>query len=704
YGVTSSDSFYKRDRAEIFKLTDNEVAVFKITLPEDEFALLKERAKNSGSGSSNLVIDFAIKLNEILNVIQQIEFNKVYPDSDYVNLLPELKIGDDGLPKINVNRLLGGYNFNIYSYLDDLQNDPSSVQYKIYSSHPEFDIYKIVDILKGMKMSDDVDSEYKKLLNDTYEKITSSKRNEKRDTVPNGDENILEDEDSEFKTKNATLSVDIRENKKFKKVTFKLGGHSSRVYSKLGFNIKIRGNEKLYGRSQFKIRPDASEPTFLRSKLVSDIHNRLGLQCISSNYITLYINDEYMGLYILNDAYKPSWIEEEYGEKDTKTLYRCDSLVDFNPMFSFGCVNEDEEVTDDTQWIEFLTAVNAAKTPSDLEDIFDVDQFLTELAIDYLLGSVDHFTNPLIGHNFSLYKQSNGKWIYLSYDFDLDVGQGGQKINASFDEFIRNSQLIDILILNDPSRFEKILKKVVTEVFNPATLFPHIDEMKKLIKPYVEKDKTPDANGNYPGRINTSANDFYTLEEWDSNSEFTKINTAYGIKDWILRKYRFVCNYYEIDCDPTYMDENSNSGNVTTIIIPTPTTTVDITTSVDIETTTVAENTTSIDVEIETPTTSSSAEEEKRRCWSELIGYKCCPPDVTTVYDKDEYGEWGYDFKTKEWCGLTMLEESPTTEDCWSEKLGYPCCMGCKVYEVDNDGSWGYELNHWCGIQSHCEK
>jgi len=54
----------------------------------------------------------------------------------------------------------------------------------------------------------------------------------------------------------------------------------------------------------------------MRTKIASDIHNRLGIPSVSANYVTLYINGEYMGLYIIMDVYKLSWVEYVYGEKN----------------------------------------------------------------------------------------------------------------------------------------------------------------------------------------------------------------------------------------------------------------------------------------------------------------------------------------------------------------------------------------------------
>ena len=53
----------------------------------------------------------------------------------------------------------------------------------------------------------------------------------------------------------------------------------------------------------------------------------------------------------------------------------------------------------------------------------------------------------------------------------------------------------------------------------------------------------------------------FSFEQWDAFCEFTSDNFPgagyiYGLKYWILIKYRLVCNNYGIECDPKYMDEN----------------------------------------------------------------------------------------------------------------------------------------------------
>jgi len=343
------------------------------------------------------------------------------------------------------------------------------------------------------------------------------------------------------------------------------------------FNLKIRGDKDLYGRSQFRLRPDPYDATTLRSKLACDIHNRLGLVSISATYISLYINDEYLGLFVLMDAPKVSWAKLVFNDENTTNMYKCkDSGNDLSVLKSAtGCINEDDEITDNSEWIEFLTALDNAQSAEDIEDIFDVDQFLYEMAYEYLSGSWDRYL--LNGHNYNMYKIKDGKWTMISYDYDLDLGQNTSAITIyphsttssdypsySFDEWLTpalNQHLIDILILKDRTRFNAILEKFVVEAFNPTILFPRIDELKELIRPEKIKEKTPDDNGINPGVINKKNTFDFSLEQWEANSEFTtvsdgQLSTGYGLKYWILMKYRYVCKAYNFDCDPTYMDEN----------------------------------------------------------------------------------------------------------------------------------------------------
>ncbi|ORX42709.1 coth-domain-containing protein [Piromyces finnis] len=541
-------------RAELFEITEYTMPNLKIYMPDEEFIKFKNAFVHEHHNKFSVVMESMKSFIKSYFIhFKTINFKDFFPYDHFEEILPELKIGEDGFPGYAIEDVLNGFDFNPEHYNINL-NEEEVAQY-VMESNPYYNINRIVEVVFSLELASHHNLEELYYL--MFPITDEEEEEEEEDSI--AIESPTTETSELFKTKKAKMIFELNgEQNLFDKITFKIGGNYSRSFQKPGYNLKIRGEKDLYGRSQFKLRADSNDPTMMRTKLISDIHNRLGLPSVSSTYVQLYINDEFMGLYTFNDAYKVSWIEKVYGEKEAKNLYKCDTMEDLLPKYFDGCTNENEEERNNTsEWIEFLTAVEHATSAADLEAIFEIDHFLYEMAIDYLTGAYDHIQNR---HNYYMYKQPNGKWIYLSHDFDHDFGQMSYFFNAPVTTTLRKINLLKILIFRDTTRFEEILSDVVQRVFHPAILFPYIDGIKTYIKPFVIKDKTPDAKGYYPGHLNTDGIDKnFTLEQWDAYSEFTNgysDTESYGLKYWILMRYRFVCDYYQLECDATYLDEN----------------------------------------------------------------------------------------------------------------------------------------------------
>jgi len=79
-------------------------------------------------------------------------------------------------------------------------------------------------------------------------------------------------------------------------IQIKLGGKGSTTFSKPGYNIKIKDeNKSLHGTKDFRLRSDQPDPTMLGTKLATDVLLKSGLIANEAGYTDLYINDNYMG-------------------------------------------------------------------------------------------------------------------------------------------------------------------------------------------------------------------------------------------------------------------------------------------------------------------------------------------------------------------------------------------------------------------------
>lgn len=367
---------------------------------------------------------------------------------------------------------------------------------------------------------------------------------------------------------------------------------SSRYYPKPSYNIKIRGNDQLYGRKQFRISSDGRDPSMIRSKLFCDIANRLNLlNSVSANYVKVTMNKEDLGFYIIMDSVKTSYVDIEYKDSNTSDLIQCKrifSFLDYETTYN-NCINQNIKNPDKTNFGALLKTLDDAKTIEELDKVFDVENFLKNLILEWLTGSWNHLS--LMGHNYNLYKVPNGKWTYSTYDFESTFGNNlelgllfrvPESINyddpttwykVKFEDWVNKDQHIMKIILEDEkgkSLFLEYLQEIINSTFNPYYLNNRINEIKDIISPYVKEDRTLDSKNNLPGRLNVdSINEDFTYEQFENVLEIDNIPTqfnglagfSYGIKTWINDKYDFVCKNYDINCDAKYSTTDDNNLN-----------------------------------------------------------------------------------------------------------------------------------------------
>ncbi|ORX85855.1 hypothetical protein BCR32DRAFT_325253 [Anaeromyces robustus] len=106
---------------------------------------------------------------------------------------------------------------------------------------------------------------------------------------------------------------------------------------------------------------------------------------------------------------------------------------------------------------------------------------------------------------------------------------------------------------------------------------------------------------------------------------------------------------------------------------------------------------------VNNPQPISNATADSGSCSSRILnqGYKCCSDNCKVVYT-DEDGTWGYE--NNQWCGCTIKSSAAANCSAKFTSLGYSCCSdnNCVVYTVDSTGNWGVENNEWCGISNSC--
>jgi len=514
----------------------------------------------------------------------------------------------------------------------------------------------------------------------------------------------------------------------------------------------------------------------MREKLSSDFLQKVGVPATSTNYINVEVNGENLGIYLITDKVKKDFIKRYYGEKNPNNLYEC--KIDGTRFEDNGvadkCENIKEELINQKDEIQaFNDAVNNAKTIDDIKDLIDVETFLKSISFEFLTLSWDLFL--ILQHNYFWYKRPDGKWTIILNDFDETWGlnvwnsmyrgentevykyadktyipQGDDLMYINFLNFsIRDCdmghKLVKLLIYDNEAQWREILGEVVKKFFNPKVIFNRIEELSDLIRDdYIISHTIQPDTGRFLGCFNTVGFDpKWNITQFDENKNY--VNWAnnpdqargYGLKYLVQERFNYVCHTYGINPEtleliqpqpaasywsivdkyPFYwgegelfddeyitwsypnmdkedfMQEEYNADPIKNskpkdFVIPqfiheNPEAYAQAATATATATTTEA---------AAEATATTTTDSEAVECWSEKFGYPCCL-ESCRVFETDQDGSWGYE--NNHWCGIPA---SCGQNNCWSKKLGYECCTGCKAYETDDNGKWGYENNKWCGI------
>eukprot|EP00833_Pecoramyces_ruminatium_P009869 jgi/Orpsp1_1/1183901/evm.model.c7180000087153.1 len=358
---------------------------------------------------------------------------------------------------------------------------------------------------------------------------------------------------------------------------FGLGGSGNRNYVKPGYNIKF-DNTSLFGVKNLRIRSDIRDPTLLHEKLSADIVHKINIKSTSTGFVNLEVNGEDLGIFTVSNKVKKDFIKKYYDDKKTTNLYEC---KDDGSRFESGfiakqCINIDEDLADQTDDIKaFNDAVNNAKSVEDLEKMMDVDDFLRNVAFEFIVLAWDNFIS--CSHNYFWYKRKDGKWIYILNDLDETFGEdfgsylyyfyhrfANRRYIPEADEInIANIAIRDIendhkilkyLIHDDDTRFRRIVADIVKTAFNPKVLFPRIDELVELIRDDVARSNSFDENGFCKGCINTDGfNPKWNITHFDETVGYVNWNwnpstlIVFGLKYFIEERFKYLCHTYAIN-------------------------------------------------------------------------------------------------------------------------------------------------------------
>lgn len=199
----------------------------------------------------------------------------------------------------------------------------------------------------------------------------------------------------------------------------RLRGESSREYPKKSFKVNFTSEGRFFLRDKINLISCWTDPTFAREHIAYDFYRRAGLRACETWFVKLYINDQYMGVYLDVEQ-----IDEHYLDytdlSDDATIYKADIFgaqlnadeylegvwsQETNSSSGFG------ELYELRDWLAVQPIAGFEKA---LAEKFDPDTLARIIALNAIIANQSTYY-----HNyFLIYDDGDGKWRFLPWDMD----------------------------------------------------------------------------------------------------------------------------------------------------------------------------------------------------------------------------------------------------------------------------------------------
>jgi hypothetical protein len=252
------------------------------------------------------------------------------------------------------------------------------------------------------------------------------------------------------------------------------------------------------------------DPTFMREKLHFDFCRDAGIPAPRANFTELYLNGELWGFYSLVEHVDKTFLSARYGDNDGNLYKAVDAIVggggyvsdflwygsDPSAYYQRYELKTDEPIDPWTDLIAVIDSLNnSPNTATALPAVVNMDPLYRAISTDILLGNLDSYAGS--GRNFyGYFLPTTGLMEWIPWDMNMSFGSywgcatNFETLNISYVSDAATRPLV-AKIHATPSLEEEYRYNfcwLSTQYFSADRLFPEIDEIATLIRPYVYAD------------------------------------------------------------------------------------------------------------------------------------------------------------------------------------------------------------------------
>lgn len=331
------------------------------------------------------------------------------------------------------------------------------------------------------------------------------------------------------------------------------------------------------GFTSIKLSSALRDPSMVREVLFYEIAAKY-MPAPQANYTKLYINDEYIGLFVNVESVDGQYFRSRFGS-DTGPAFKagvdypaketpatgCKQNIFGNLEYEadLGCYAGNFESNVDWGWADLqnLTQV-LANDPAKADRVLDVDRALWMLALNNVMVNLNSYTGNR-SVNYYLYKDDNNRFQVVPWDLNLSFGSyKNPGVGNGSDVEIKDLQVLDPLLHAD-NPYKPLISQLLRDPLNRKIYLAHIRQIleENFLNGEYER-RAKELQGMIVIPFNEDKNKSYSLDEFQRSLRETigKRSKIPGIVELMSKRSRFLKTHPELTALPPAVSDVNVQG------------------------------------------------------------------------------------------------------------------------------------------------
>jgi spore coat protein H len=174
--------------------------------------------------------------------------------------------------------------------------------------------------------------------------------------------------------------------------------------------------QRFHDYSKMSLNNSVQDPTYLCEAICRELFNAAGVPAPRAAWATVLINGRDLGLYVMIEGYNKDFLRHYF--KNVKgNLYDGGFVQEINPGLAVNSGDHPEDKTDIQRLSAAASEADIARRWTRLNEVLDMDRFITLLAMDIILCNWDGYA--LNRNNYRLYHDlDTDRMVFMPHGMD----------------------------------------------------------------------------------------------------------------------------------------------------------------------------------------------------------------------------------------------------------------------------------------------